>query len=459
MIASNHLADSAAPYPPSHKLIWPVAVFFVAAVISILDRQIMFLLVDPIRESLNINDVQVSLLEGAAFSICYATMALPIGLLVDRVTRKWIAAAGVLIWSLATVWGGFANSFEEMFLSRIFVGLGEAALAPVAISIISDMAPPEKRGKPLGFFLMGNGVGKGATIAIVGAILAAAAAPALADNPWVQSVEPWRLSFIVCGAVGVFAAGLLLTIKEPPRRTRPSATAAKTSQLGPAYRYFKDNFKMVAPFILALAILSIGNYGLAAWGPSLLIRQFGMTHQEVGGALGAALVIAGVTGAILGGTIADRASVKGGVIGRLRWNALSCLALIPGALAVFAPNAAVAIVMLASGTVAFSTFGCLHAASAQDIVPSNLRGTMVGMQVLITTVIGFVGGPLVIALMTEHLFRGPELVGYSMALTIVPAVAITFLTTIMTIRELRPRPNLPEGKIVVEAAASVPTQT
>ena len=103
------------------------------------------------------DDVHIALLQGLAFGIFYATVGLPLGLLADRISRRTLVTIGVLVWSLATIGGGFAASFGALFTSRLLVGLGEAALGPAAVSLIADLFPPDRRGRPLSVFLAGPG--------------------------------------------------------------------------------------------------------------------------------------------------------------------------------------------------------------------------------------------------------------------------------------------------------------
>ncbi len=397
--------------------------FFLANIVSILDRQILYLLVDPLRHDLGVTDVQISLLEGAAFSICYATLSLPLGLIADRYSRKRLAIAGVLCWSLATIVCGFASDFHTLFLCRIVVGLGEAALSPAAISMICDLAPPAKRGRPLSVLLTGTSLGKGATVLIVGLILALAGSRQFIFAPWVARMAPWREAFMVCGALGFVVAALFLTIREPARHLVAGQSATPWS-LKAKFAYVVRHARLLMPFFLCLSVLSIGNYGLAAWSPSLLMRHFGLTALQVGAWLGPALMVAGPFGSLMGGYLCDRASRRGGPPSRVLLVAISSLGFLPGAFAVFAPNAAIAIGLIAISTLSFSLTGAAHTTTNQDLVPAPMRGTAIGLVGFFVTFIGFAGGPLMIALMTEHLFRDPKLVGYSMAAAIAPAVLV-----------------------------------
>jgi MFS family permease len=130
---------------PRRSYAWTVVAILIAtAVLSYTDRQVLSLLVDPIRGELGISDTQISLLLGTAFAVVYGIAGIPLGYLADRTSRRNLIVAGVSVWSLGTMACGFSHNFTELFASRIVVGLGEAALSPAAISLISDYFPPSR---------------------------------------------------------------------------------------------------------------------------------------------------------------------------------------------------------------------------------------------------------------------------------------------------------------------------
>ena len=138
---------------PGTRLVYPwyvVVILLLAMVVSFIDRQVITLLVAPIRADLGISDTQMSLLMGFAFAIFYVTMGVPIARLADRYSRRTIIAAGIFLWSLATAACGLARSFLQLFTARVFVGVGEATLTPAAYSMIADYFPPERLGRAIG---------------------------------------------------------------------------------------------------------------------------------------------------------------------------------------------------------------------------------------------------------------------------------------------------------------------
>ncbi|HVW68567.1 MAG TPA: MFS transporter, partial [Steroidobacteraceae bacterium] len=188
---------------PSRAYAWNVVAILIAtAVLSYTDRQVLSLIVDPIRAELHIVDSQMSQLFGPAFALVYGFAGLPLGFLADRSSRRNLIFAGVLVWSAGTLACGGAHSFQQLFLARMVVGLGEAVLSPAAISLISDYFPPSRRGIAVGCFLSGIAMGQGASILIGGGVLRLVEIGALAHTP-LASLAAWRLVLLLIGAPGL----------------------------------------------------------------------------------------------------------------------------------------------------------------------------------------------------------------------------------------------------------------
>jgi len=216
---SNKLVDDQTPqkYPASRYAWFMVLMLTVAYIFSYIDRYILGLLVEPIKADLGLTDTQIGLLMGPAFGIVYATMGLPIGWLADHKRRTFIVAAGVGLWSMATAATGFAKSFLHVFMARMGVGIGEAALNPCTMSMISDSFPPERRGKPIAFYTAALSLGAGiASLIAAGVLTWAKTVPQIEMGP-LGVLAPWQFIFIIMGTPGIFLAIVFLFLKEPKR--------------------------------------------------------------------------------------------------------------------------------------------------------------------------------------------------------------------------------------------------
>src|ERR1700688_117120 len=210
---------------PARPYAWAVVgLLLLTAILSYTDRQVLSLLVDPVRRDLGISDTQISLLLGTAFAVVYGIAGIPLGFLADRTSRRNLIFTGVLVWSCGTLACGFSQSFSQLFAARIVVGLGEAVLSPAAISLISDYFPPSRRGTAVGCFLSGIAMGSGGSILIGGGVLHLVELGALASTP-LAALSPWRLVLLVIGAPGLAWALAILLIREPGRQTTEGATS------------------------------------------------------------------------------------------------------------------------------------------------------------------------------------------------------------------------------------------
>ncbi len=209
---------SSAPYPTSGQAWYTVLVLMVMYVFSFIDRQILSMLVTPMKRDLQISDSQVGLLQGFAFALLYTVLGLPIGRLADRASRKGIIAAGVLVWSLMATACGFARTAVQLFFARVGVGVGEAALGPAAYSMITDSFPREKLGRAFSVYNMGIPLGSGVAMLVGGLVVGAVSGESNVTLPLLGEVRSWQLVFIVTGAPGLLLPLLLLSVREPARR-------------------------------------------------------------------------------------------------------------------------------------------------------------------------------------------------------------------------------------------------
>ena len=279
--------------------------------VSFIDRQVMTLLIEPIKSDLLINDTQVSLLIGFAFSIFYISMAIPIARLVDRGNRVNIISLGVFFWSLMTAVCGLAKNYWQLFLARVGVGVGEATLTPAVYSLIPDYFPKEKLGTAVGFYMLGMSFGTGFALVLGGAILSYVSNIGDIVFPIVGTLRPWQVTFVIVGLPGIFLALLIkLSIKEPVRRNifdNDSSSIDKTSLIS----FLNNNKKTLSLITLAYSFGGMVFYGFLTWIPEHLRRAFDWDISNAGYVFGLMLAIFGSFGAVLGGKFHDYMFSKG----------------------------------------------------------------------------------------------------------------------------------------------------
>jgi MFS family permease len=400
----------AAEYPSPGRAWWAVFVLFVAYTISFVDRTILSLLVEPLRRDLHISDTQISLLQGLAFAIFYTTMGLPIAIWADRGSRRAIAAVGIFFWSLMTAACGLANTFWQLFAARLGVGVGEAALSPATYSLIADLFPENKRGRALGLFASGVNVGAGLALLIGGAVVALATKMGSIDTP-IGALRSWQVVFIVVGLPGVLVALLALTIYEPRRahEVAPPATPPGTFRI-----FLRAHKAAICAHFIGFSICGLAFTGVSSWAPTFLIRHYGYTAAQAGKSLGLAVLIVGTLGALAGGALSDRwVNLKDGTL------RIGLIAIIMQSLAGIAgPLVGTPLVAILCFSVVFFFGGFAYTAGAaaiQKVTPARLRARMSALYLFVVTLFATALGPTSIALLTDHLFKSPGKVGYSMS--------------------------------------------
>ena len=327
-------------YPSSTRAWMTVAILMLAYVLSFVDRQILNLLVEPIRRDLDITDTHMSLLMGFSFAVFYTICGVPIGRLADRKSRRGIIAIGVLVWSLMTALCGTPKPFWHFLVFRIGVGVGEAALSPSAYSLIADSFPPKLRGTAMSVYSMGIYIGSGLAFLLGGLVVKFASAQGDVELPVLGMVRPWQLIFLVLGAAGVLFAAVLLLIREPSRKGVGAGVEVPLSEVA---GYIRQNRRTVLCHNFGFACLAFAAYGSSAWIPTFFIRTYGWSASDVGVLYGSVVAVAGSIGIIAGGRLSDLLHRRGYRDAPLRVGIISAALTLPLNLAYLAGTGELAV--------------------------------------------------------------------------------------------------------------------
>jgi MFS family permease len=402
-------------YPHPARAWWTIAVFFAAAVISYTDRLILSSLVDPIKNSLALDDSAVSLLQGAAFVLVYVVAGLFLGRLADRRHRLVVLIIGAVVWCAGTVACGLATSFAALFVARFTVGIGEAALAPAAVSIIADLFPPERRGLALSIFMVGFAIGAPVSITVGSVVLSWANAGAFATVPGIGTLAPWRTSLILVGVAGFLAPLLFLTLKEPTRRNAPASSSVRAM-----WQSLAAQRRSLVPTYLGMGLLSIGDYALFSWMPSVLSRRFSMPPAEVGQLFGVITITASAIGCVLAGIGSDAAARRSGVCGRLIFSLAMSVSAALSVTLVSVSSRDGALLGLGLWTL-FSALGAISGVAAlQTLVPHEHRGIGMGLVAFCNILLGLGLGPTLVAVVSDRIFGDPVSIGYAISCVVLP---------------------------------------
>ncbi|THD81940.1 MAG: MFS transporter [Phenylobacterium sp.] len=364
-------------------------------VLNFLDRQLLSILAKPIQDSLHLTDSQLGRIGGLYFALFYCLISIPVGWLADRSNRTRVLAVACALWSAATVACGLSASYPQLVASRMAVGVGEAGGVPPSYAIISDYFPPHRRGTALGLFNLGPPIGQALGVAI-GASIAAA--------------YGWRPAFIVLGAVGIFAALLVVSVVREPRRggLDPAAAPRAPGAAAPKAGFADTVRSFVANPALMLAALGSGatqivTYGGGNFSTLFLMREKGMTLKQV------ALYYAILVAVCMGGGI----FVSGRVIDRFAHRSKPAYALIPAlsliAAAplfvgfVWAPTWPLALAFLAGPTFLNYFYLSSSVTLVQQEVRPDQRVLSGALLLLVMNLIGMGVGPTFVGAMSDHL--------------------------------------------------------
>jgi MFS family permease len=404
-----------------------VALLLLAYMLSFIDRQIIALLVDPIRRDLAITDFQFSLLHGLAFSIFFALMGMPIAQLADRYTRKWIIAIGVLLWSLMTALSGLADTFTELFLARIGVGIGEAALAPAAYSLVADAFERRVVPKAMAVFSVGSTLGSGLAFVVGGAVIQLTAGEGV--PAWLQhtGLKPWQLAFFIAGVPGIALALLIAALREPPRQ-RAAAPAA--SGIGEAWRHGVALRAVYLPLFFGMAANTAISSGFILWFPSHLIRNLGFAPADAGQWFGLLFMACASSGVLAGGWLASRWESLGHRDSFPRVMAVAvAVALLPYALSTRVEAPALALALMGVAVFCTQSLAGVSVTAIQVITPNRLRAKVSSVYLLFCNLVGFSLGAPSIAWLSDRWLGGGAAIGAAIswaALLYVPLALVCF---------------------------------
>lgn len=412
--------DDSAPWPRQGYAWYVVFILFICSIFSFLDRQIIALMVDDIKLDLGLNDFEIGLLQGPPFGIFYAVMSIPIALAADRYSRRNIIIMGVTFWSLATAACGMAGSFWHLFLARVGVGSGEAALSPSAYSMISDYFRVRLLPIAMSIFTMGNLTGVGLAMIIGGAIIGYAKSLDEIVLWGIGSVAPWQFSFIVIGLPGLLLALLLFTIREPLRRGVKAGRDATT--LRAFGGFLRGHWKTFAALFGSFTMLVLVAFGNFAWVPTFFMRTFSWTEAQAGAVFGIVVAIFGTGGAVFGGWLASFLHRRGYQDAPFRATMLCSIPLAPLALLVFvwAPDGEWAAILYAPYQVFSAVPAGLAATAMMTLTPNEMRAKISSAYLFFSNFIGLSLGAALVGFITHNIFADDMMVRYS--LTIVNCV-------------------------------------
>jgi MFS family permease len=390
---------------------------------------VLNLLVEPIRQDLNVSDTQISFLQGFAFAITYVLASVPIGRMVDRLNRVRIMIWGVLAWSATTIACGLSRNYWQLLIARSGVGAGEATLSPAAWSVLADYFPPDRLSRPISVYLMGPYIGAGIAMIAGAEVLDFTREVSSIEVPLLGALAPWQLTFIAVGLPGILVAALIATIREPVRTGRKEVDLVVPSW-GEVWAQVRANKRVYIALHLGVPFIVVMLYGLQSWTPTIMVRVYEWDLADAGRAYGVIALVTGSAGVLSGPSLARLLQRRG------RSDAPLLVAMLGAASATLflaaIPLQSTAIgALICVGGASFSvTLPLALITSAMQLVtPNEMRGVINGAYVVTTNVIGLALGPTLVAACTDYVFADPLAVARSLGVVslVVGPIAVGLL--------------------------------
>ena len=415
---TSGIVASVSDYPKPGYAWLVVAILMAAYLLSFVDRIILTLMVGPIQEDMGLSDTQISLLHGVAFALFYTLLGFPLGRLADRYNRVKIITWGVIIWSFMTALCGVAKNFTHLFLARVGVGIGEAALSPAAYSLITDYFPPDKRSKALSVYVIGPSLGIGVAFVLGGILVTAADTLPDYELPVLGRIYSWQLIFFMIGLPGLLFPLVLKLIKEPVRRgqlrTKEQNSSVPLAELG---RFLLLNKRALVSIFFGIGCVVAIHQALLLWIPTFFNRTYGMEAADAGTIFGLLMMVGGIAGVFGAGWLADFWSAKGkenAILTIVFW--CITIPIVPSTLAPLMPTATAAFLVLLPAIVLLCAPMGIVVSAIQQIVPNELRGQISALYLFSINLLGLGFGPTLVALLTDYYFQSQADLRYSLAL-------------------------------------------
>jgi MFS family permease len=414
-----------------------LAGLFAITILSYTDRYVFSVLVDSVRTDLAMSDAQLGLIQGAAFAFSYSTAALVLIRWADALPGRALLLTGLVVWSVGTLLSGLARSFEALAAARMLVGLGEAALFPATIPMVSRLFPPHRRGFATSLLVIGSIAASGVALIVSGTLLQAFQGMHTATWLGISESSSWRFVLIVLGVPAILGAPLVLLI--PVSSTGAGATTVQAEGAGQglgtnegAAHAIPTRRRLVLGFLLAgMTLWALVDYGLNAWLASDLMRRFGATPGEIASQLGIASTIAGTVGPLTGGFLADWLQTTRVRAARVLVCVVAVLLAIPATLLSLAPSMALCVILFSVYTFLTAIAFTVAVTALQEAAPPSYRGRTMALQGFLCTSVGMGVGPFAVARLSDSLVTDGSRLAVALAAVSTPTLSVGALLFVL----------------------------
>jgi MFS family permease len=402
---------------PDRRAAWTGTwVLHFAYIFAIIDRIIVGQLAPMLQADLGLSDTDLGLIQVIGFTVCYTLFGLFVGWLVDRFTRKYIAAVGIVVWSVATALCAAATGFWTLALARIGVAVGEATLNPAASSLISDYFPRSERPNAYGIYQMGAAMGTLLAYLLSGLLLASLDNTGTATVPLLGTLKAWQIVFIALGLPGAFLGLLMAAILEPQRQGGLGTSSGAQGNWRGTWRFLVLNKRAYIPIFIGVALTMMPIYGQLFWLATFFQRVHALPPSWTGIAYGLTGGVIGVVSAALSGPVTRWMLRRGNADAAMR----TCLigttgCFVIGTLSPLMPSPMLALIGFAAVKLFINLPTAAALTSINEITPNELRGKVTAIYILIFGIFASGTGAWVVAFVTESVLSDSDAIGISMA--------------------------------------------
>ncbi len=415
---------AAQDWPARGVAYYGLAVIIFATALNFMDAQIFTMLAQHIKADFHLTDEQLGFLLGPANIIFYVLVGIPLARLVDLYPRKYVLAGGIIFIGGITALGGLAQSFVQLFMSRMLVGAGGSAHAPGSYSMLSDYFPPARLPRAIGFLQLGFIGGNVLGIYLGGVLLTLVSGWPVTH--WMGlTIHGWQWVLMMVGAPGFVIAGLLLLAKEPPRHGVTAQSPAVPMHA--VLREIWTRRAVYLPLFIGLAFSATEFLGLGVWRPAFLTRTYGWTPAQIGKWLSAVTLVSYLIGAVVGTVFAEWLAKRYKDSHVRAATILFTLAAPFEIAAPLMPSGELALLCVALGGVCALASSVPQNAAIQFITPNAMRGRVTAIYLFMFIFFGAFGGQL-IGSVTQRVFHSEADLWKSIVLTasiLLPLAAFT----------------------------------
>lgn len=395
---------------------------------SYVDRQVISLLIEPIKAALSLSDTQFGLMQGISFSFFYVAASLPLAWLADHTRRSRLMAACIAAWSAMTMLCAFAANFWQMLAARIGIAAGESGLTPAALATLSDRFDAKTLPTATSMYMLAPFVGGGLALGGGGVLYAAVATSAKVDGSVFAALDAWQWVFLIVGAPGLLAAVLLLLIRD----RRPADSPRDGRGMGEMIAFFRREWRIMASYAMAMSVLMTLLSSYVTWLPAAIMRSKGIDEATIGTMFGPIYLLSGAAGTISAGILIMARGGEDKVRSVLRYMILLVALLWPvGTFGLLTGSLHAELVLMGIALFLISSITSLSSLPYQYVTPRHLRAQAIAILAALSALFGTGLGPVLAGVMSDQLTgaRFP----LSVALSIIAAVVCPIVLLLLTV--------------------------